>query len=111
MAPLAGERRGGGRGRPRDCRHGAFPQTAVAVPHRGVLGGGARCRGPPFRFATCVGRRLSAPVAMEVCVRNRILLCAIWAATGAIVILAIGALTGTPIELTAQGTQHGAGGM
>ena len=48
---------------------------------------------------------------MEVCVKNRILRCVTWTATGAMVILAIGALTGTPIELTAKGTQHGAGGM
>jgi plastocyanin len=35
----------------------------------------------------------------------------VWAATGMMVTLAIGALTGTPIQQTAHGTQHGAGGM
>jgi len=34
-----------------------------------------------------------------------------WAATGMMMTLALGRLTGTPIEQTAHGAQHGAGGM
>src|SRR5260370_39325349 len=37
--------------------------------------------------------------------------CVAWAATGVIVTLAIGVLTGMPIEQIAHGAQHGAGGM
>jgi plastocyanin len=47
---------------------------------------------------------------MEVCVKKRMLRRVAWAATGAMVTLAIGALTGTPI-VRAQEAQHGAGGM
>jgi plastocyanin len=48
---------------------------------------------------------------MEVYVKNRILRSVIWAATGAMALLAIGGLSGVPIQLTAQGARHGAGGM
>jgi plastocyanin len=48
---------------------------------------------------------------MEVCVKNRIVRCAAWAAAGVMVTLAIGAWTGMPIEQTAHGAQHGVGGM
>jgi plastocyanin len=48
---------------------------------------------------------------MEVCVKKRMLRCVAWAATGVMATLAIGALTATPIVLTAQEAQHGAGGM
>jgi plastocyanin len=48
---------------------------------------------------------------MEVCVKNRIVRYVAWAATRVMVTLAIGALTGLPIEQTAHGAQHGAGGM
>ena len=43
--------------------------------------------------------------------KNRIVRYVAWAATGMMVTLAIGALTGMPIEQTAHGAQHGAGGM
>jgi hypothetical protein len=43
---------------------------------------------------------------MEVCVKNRIVRCAASAAAGVIVTLAIGALTGMPIEQTAHGAGH-----
>jgi plastocyanin len=55
---------------------------------------------------------------MEVCVTtnedktaasHRILRCVAWVGTGVIVTLAIGALTGMPIEQTAHGAQQGAG--
>ena len=42
---------------------------------------------------------------------HRILRCVAWVGIGVIVTLAVGALTGTPIEQTAHGAQHGAGGM
>jgi plastocyanin len=48
---------------------------------------------------------------MEVCVKNRMLRCVAWAATGMMVTVAIGALTGMPIEQTAHGAQHGPGGL
>jgi plastocyanin len=37
--------------------------------------------------------------------------CVAWAAAGVMVTLATGALIGTPVQLTAQDAQHGAGGM
>jgi plastocyanin len=40
---------------------------------------------------------------------HRILRCVTWVGTGVIVTLAVGALTGTPIEQTALGAQHKAG--
>jgi plastocyanin len=48
---------------------------------------------------------------MEVCVKNRIERYVSCAAAGVMVTLAIGALTGIPIEQTAHGAQQGAGGM
>jgi plastocyanin len=57
---------------------------------------------------------------MEVCVTpnedkatasHHILRCVAWVGTGLMVTLAVGALTGMPIEQTALGAQHGAGGM
>ena len=43
--------------------------------------------------------------------KNRMLRCVAWAATGVMVTLAIGALAGAPIDPTAHGAQHAAGGM
>ena len=43
--------------------------------------------------------------------KNRIVRYVAWAATGVMVTLAIGALTGMPIEQTAHGAQHGAGSL
>ena len=42
--------------------------------------------------------------------KNRMVRCVAWAATGVIVTLAIGAFTHMPIEQTAHGAQPGAGG-
>jgi len=44
-------------------------------------------------------------------VKNRIVRYVSWAAAGLMVTLAIGALTGMPIEQTAHGAQQGAGGL
>jgi plastocyanin len=44
-------------------------------------------------------------------VKNRIVRYVSWAAAGVMVTLAIGALTGMPIEQTAHGAQQGAGGL
>jgi plastocyanin len=44
-------------------------------------------------------------------VKNRMVPYVAWAAAGMMMTLAIGALTGMPIEQTAHGAQHGAGGM
>jgi plastocyanin len=44
-------------------------------------------------------------------VKNRMLRCAAWAAAGVMVTLAIGALTGMPIEQTAHGAPYRTGGM
>ena len=43
--------------------------------------------------------------------KNRMLRCVAWAATGVTATLAIGALAGTAIERTAQEPEHAAGGM
>ncbi|HEV3063465.1 MAG TPA: cupredoxin family copper-binding protein [Vicinamibacterales bacterium] len=43
--------------------------------------------------------------------KNRIVGYVAWAATGLMMTLATGALTGTPIAVTAHGAEHGAGGM
>ena len=41
--------------------------------------------------------------------KNRMLRCVAWAATGVMVTLAIGTLTGTPVEQTSHGSQRDAG--